>query len=191
MKRILMAGFLAAGLSLGAQAQETESAWLNSHSAAKVADLTVGDLTAFAQARSVTLQQQHYVFRAGLSSFLVPGLGQFETGDVAGGTLHLAGQIALIGATVYGAWTLMPADLKVSGLSASARHSLVENYWMSDPGKIAPAAAVMAGGFTLSLIHSFWASRDARAEAKANIADGKVTFEPTDFGLGMGMRMRF
>ena len=191
MKRWMTAGVLAVGLAFAVQAQETPADWVTSHSADKVSDLTVGDLAALAGAHSVAMQQRHYVIKAAVSSFVIPGLGQFETGNPVSGSLFLAGHLAILGTTAYTVWALLPSDLQKWNLTMSARHSLIENYWTNDPAKIAPAAGVLAGGIALSLAESFWSARDARSAAVDNVKSGKVTFEPLDLTEGFGMRMRY
>ncbi len=39
-------------------------------------------------------------------------MGQYLAGDPLGGTLHLAGHIALVGGTFYAAWALLPEDAR-------------------------------------------------------------------------------
>lgn len=190
MKRVLlMVGFgLLVGFSAGADSLED---WAKARETTKVGDLTVGDLKALAEAQSIERQKARYVHGAEFASFLIPGLGQFKTGDVAGGTLNLAGQIALVGGTLYGAWALLPSDLQNMNLSKEARSSLMRHYWVNEPAKVAASAGVMVGGMALSVVHRFWAAADAGDKAEANIASGKVTFEP-ELGWGhFGMKARF
>ena len=162
----------------------------------KIADLTVGDLEAIAAAQSVERQKRHYVGTAEIGSFLIPGVGQFMTGDKVGGSLHLAGQVALAAGTMYGAWALLPSDFRDSGLSRSERRDLVKEY--KDDGernRLFASAAVMTGGFALSVIHGIWAATDAKNQAIENINEGKVTFEPSLYvganGMGPSIKMRW
>ena len=192
MKKILFTGALVLGLALTLPAQQSDmNSWVESYRDTKLADLTVGDLKALADEQSVQMQKKHYVLSAGFASYLLPGVGQFKTGDPVGGSLHLLAQLAIVGGTAYGAYTLAPPEILVSGLTKQARHDLIETLWSTNPEKMAPAAAVMAGGMTLALINQIWASRDARAQAVDNIKEGKVTFEPYDMGTGFGMKMRY
>lgn len=179
--KLYLSALLGLALTFGAAAQDAGRTL--PPDTTKVGDLTVGDLRALAEARALAFQQAQYVRRAEISSFLLPGLGQFEVGDPLGGVLNLAGQIALIGGTFYAAWALLPADLQSRDLSRRDRNGIVGHYWATDPGKVAPSALVVAGGLTLAVIHRFWASANAGDEAKANIASGKVTFKP-DLGWG-------
>ena len=60
-----------------------------------------------------------------------------------------------------------------------------------------PSIGVLAGGMILKAILGHFSSVDAESRARANIAEGKVTFTPNldvmgpGFGMGMGMRMSF
>lgn len=190
MKRFWGLGVMGLVLSFAAGADSLED-WASARADTKVADLTVADLKALAEAQSVERQEARYVHGAAFSSFLVPGLGQFKTGDVTGGVLNLAGQIALVGGTLYGAWALLPSDLQDLDLSHGARKDLMRNYWVHEPGKVAASAGVMVGGMALSLAHRFWAAGDAADKAEANLASGQVTFEP-DLGWGhFGLKARF
>jgi len=160
----------------------------------KIADLTVADLEAIASAKSIERQKRHYVEGAAVGSFLIPGVGQFMTGDKVGGSLRLAGQLALVAGTMYGAWLLLPSEFRGSNLSRGERRDLVQNY--KDNGernRLYASAAVMTGGFALSVIHSVWAATDAKKQATENINAGKVTFKPSLYigahGMGPSIRM--
>jgi len=189
MKRILTAAVLSLALGFSVGADSLES-WVQAREDVKMSDLTVGDYKALAEAWSVERQEKMYVYGAAVSSFLIPGTGQFKVGDPLGGTVSLVGQLALVGATMYGSWALLPGDLQSTSLSHEARRTLMKNYWQTDPAKVAPAAGVMAGGMALALLHSVWSSKDAKTKAQANLDSDKVTFEPTVFERGLGFRMR-
>lgn len=189
MKQFLVTMVLGGALIAGAVA-ESPAAWAEARSTVKVADLTVGDLKAWADAQSIERQERRYVYGSSFSSFLLPGLGQFKVGDPVGGTLNLAGHIAVVGGTMYGVWALLPSDLKKSGLSRDERHDRMSDYLHNDPAKVAPALGVMAGGVALTLVHRFWAASDAKTQALANLESGAVTFEPALFQGGLGFRMR-
>lgn len=125
---------LGACFALGAQEAAADSTGIPlSLSEKKIADLTVGDFEALAAANSIERQKRHYVGSSAAALFLIPGLGQFKTGDNLGGTLHLVGQVALVAGTMYGAWALMPSEFRNSNLSRSERHDLIHDY--HDNGK--------------------------------------------------------
>lgn len=185
MNRFVLLGVLSLALTFAAGAQAAPNSVPDS---TKVSDLTVGDLKTLAAERSIEFQKAGYVRRAEVASFIVPGLGQYLVGDPLGGTLNLAGQIALVGGTFYAAWALLPSDARDA--SGRDRRDVIGHYWTTDPLKVAPSALVMVSGLTLSLLHRFWASDAAGDTAKANIRSGKVTFEPLAgpgfFGLRAG-----
>jgi hypothetical protein len=129
------------------------------------------------------------VKRAEISSFLLPGLGQFEVGDPLGGTLNLAGQIALVGGAFWGSWALMPADARDA--SGHDRRGAIGHAWATEPGQMAASTGVLVGGLTLAVLQRFWAADNAGKTAKANIQSGKVTFEPMAGPGFFGMRAAF
>lgn len=189
MKKLLGIVVLGLMVAMGVSAEEMKE-WVDARSTVKVADLTVGDLKALADIQSVDRQEARYVGGAAVASFLLPGLGQFKTGDTVAGTLNLVGFTTLVGATVYGAWTLLPEDMKANGLSHDGRHNLMKSYWNNDFAKIAPAVGVMAGGAALSMIYRFWSAGDAKSRAVENLKSGTVTFEPTTIDGRFGMMAR-
>ena len=189
MKKLLGMAVLGLVVGFGVSAEEMKD-WVAARSTVKVSDLTVGDLKALADIQSVDQQKARYVFGASVASFLIPGLGQFKTGDAVAGTLNLVGFTTLVGATVYGTWALLPDDVKAGGLTMDARHELMKSYWTNDFGKIAPAVGVMAGGAALSLAYRFWSAGDAKARAVENLNSGAVTFEPTTIDGRFGMMAR-
>ena len=134
MKKIFITGALVLGLALALPAQQaTANDWVESHSSTKLADLTIGDLKALADQQSVQMQKNHYVASASIASYLAPGWGQFKTGNAVGGGLFLVGDLALMAGTMYGAYTLAPADVVATGLTMKARHALIENYCVFAP----------------------------------------------------------
>ena len=173
MKRYLLLSALGLALTLGAGAQSAPPPVSDS---TKLSDLTVGDWKSLEAARTVEFQKIGYVRRAEAASFLVPGLGQYLVGDPLGGTLNLAGQIALVGGTFYTAWALLPSDAR--NASGSDRRGAIGHAWSSEPASMIPSTLVMAGGLTLAVLQRFWASDDAGRKAMANITSGKVTFQP-------------
>lgn len=186
MKRFWGMAVLGTVLAAGAWAADGVPA-LPSDST-KVNDLTVGDLKALAGARSIEWQKAVYVRRAQVASFVVPGLGQYLVGDPLGGTLNLVGQLALVGGTFYASWALLPDDAR--NASGGDRRNAINHAWSSEPGRMAASTGVLVGGLTLAVLQRFWAADNAGDTAKANIAAGKVTFEPLMgpgfFGLRAG-----
>ncbi len=167
------------------------STWVEKNGAVPWSQVPVAELAALDNAKSVLSQELRYVYGAAISSYILPGLGQFKVGDTAGGVLHLTGQLALVAGTAYGAWALLPESLKSSSLNHSERHTLMKDYLENDFNAVAPSLGILAGGLVLSSIHSMWAASDAKDQALENVRDGTVDFEPVALGLGFGLRMKF
>ena len=154
-------------------------------------ELTISEHIAIAAEISVEMQKSSYIYRAAMSSFTIPGIGQFKTGETLPGILHLTAQVAITGGTIAGLYFLLPEDLKQFDLTKEERHDLFRSYMTSERiGLILPAAGVAAGGFILSTVNSVIASKSAAKSAQANIDSGKITFKPyltagSMFGFGM------
>jgi hypothetical protein len=165
-------------------------------SVAQIGALTVGDLAQVAARLSVASQRLAYVNRAAISSMIMPGAGQFMTGDTLGGVLFMTGNLALVAGTLAGVYFLLPADLQFTSLDYyTAPFSTIKaTYESHSMQEYLPAAGVMAGGMLARALLAHVSARLATEEARENIAKGKVTFQPRmDFrngGFMMGMRMR-
>ena len=59
--------------------------------------LTIAERLAISGAISVEHQKNAYVHRAAVASFLIPGAGQFMTGDTWSGVARLSGEILIHG----------------------------------------------------------------------------------------------
>ena len=206
MKKILIALVVLAALASGVSAQETVtpasldqelSSALQDIASTQVGTLTIGDMLKIAGRVSIAEQKLHYVRKARMASFMLPGAGQFMTGDSVGGALFLAGDIVVMTGTLAGAYFLLPADLQFNSLnyftsSCAQIRATWENHSFVD---LLPSMGVMAGGFLLKGIIGHLSAAGASRAALRNIADGKVTFTPNlgfmGHGFGMGMQMRF
>lgn len=158
-------------------------------------ELTISERIAISEEISIDMQEKNYVRRAAFASFLIPGAGQFMTGDPLTGAAHLAGEAAIVGGVITGLYFLLPEDLKDGSLTREERHDLYKTYMTPDNiDQILPAMGVMAGGALLSVFNSIIASHDAAENAFENIESGSVTFNPylnTGSTLGMGLRMNW
>jgi hypothetical protein len=106
------------------------------------------------------MQESLYICHAGMSSFMIPGAGQFMTGQAGAGALHLGAEFLIAGAAIAGMWYLTPADLMEHTLTWSQRHTLVVSYMTPERSvDVLPAAGVAAG--TRAAV-SVLASIDAR-----------------------------
>lgn len=207
MKRTIIAMVLSAALAAAAFAQEKApdssgfqqelSAALQDMSGTQLGTLTVGDLEKIAGRVSIVVQKIHYVKKARRASFMHPGAGQFMTGDALGGSLFLAGGLAIVTGTLLGAYFLLPSNVQFSGLDyLHAPMGSIRTTWQSNSiMDYLPSIGVLAGGMVLKAILGHFSAVNAESRARANIAEGKVTFTPNlgmmGPGFGMGMRMSF
>jgi len=206
MKRTWMVFAAGAAIAACAGAQQSLSpagmqaelgAALQEMSAAPLGGLTVGDLIRLAARVSVAEQKARYVQRARAASRFVPGIGQFMTGDSLGGSLFLAGDIALMAGTIVGAYVLLPANVQFSSINyLNDPLGTIRSRWESNSiSDYLPSCGIMIGGMIVKAVLGHLAAEEAAKNARRNIAEGKVTFTPNfEFlgrGLGMGMRMRY
>jgi hypothetical protein len=205
MKIILVALLLTATLStafaedvLTPQAMQQELTMaLEQMSATQIGTLTVGDLLKAAERVSLASQKIHYVQRARMASMMLPGTGQFMTGDALGGSLYLTADLAVMAGTMIGAYYLLPANVQFMSFDYMNRPMAdIHTTWLSNNiSSYLPSLGVMAGGMVLKGVLGHFAAQGAAARARKNIADGTVTFTPRlgffDSGFGMGMMMRY
>jgi hypothetical protein len=159
--------------------------------------LAVGDLIRLGERISVAEQNARYVEKARAASRMIPGVGQFMTGDAVGGSLLFAGDVALMAGTLIGAYALLPSNVQLSSLDCLGDPiGTIRSRWESNSiSDYLPSAAVMLGGMIVHAVIGHFAAEDAARRAQENIASGKVTFTPNlEFlgrGVGVGMRTRF
>ncbi len=166
-------------------------------------DVTLSDIQALAGELSIPLQRQAYVRKASKASMMMPGMGQFITGDTVGGSLYVAADVAIAAGTLVGLYFLLPPELQFDQLNYFTSTSAdIEAAWQTAKDNMTfanswPIFAVAGGSMLLQHGLRFFSARQAGARARANIEDGTVTFEPramiiTDrfggIGLGMGFR---
>ncbi|HEY9593464.1 MAG TPA: hypothetical protein VHE79_03245 [Spirochaetia bacterium] len=163
----------------------------------QVGTMTVDDMIKLAARLSVERQKARYVERAGRLSLMIPGAGQIMTGDTLGGSLFIAGDVATWAGALVGAYFLLPSNLQFSSLDYfNTPVKTIDDLWAAHTVvDYLPSIGVLAAGVIVKHILGHVSARLAVDEARANVADGKVTFTP-DFeflgnGFGMGMRMRF
>ncbi|MGA2479063.1 MAG: hypothetical protein ABSG63_09985 [Spirochaetia bacterium] len=206
MKKITLALLLLGALACAASAEaiptsgltQELSAALQDMSTAQLGTLTVADLEQIAGRISIAVQKIHYVRKVRNASFMFPGAGQFMTGDPVGGSLYLAGDLAVVAGTIVGAYFALPSDLHFSSslnyftspynqiTAAWGSHSFVDYL---------PSVGVLAGGFIVKAVLGHFSAVDAARRARQNIDNGTVTFTPDfdflDHGFGMGMKFRY
>ncbi len=159
--------------------------------------LTVEDLIHLAERISVAEQNARSIERARAASRMLPGVGQFMTGDAVGGSLYFAADIALMTGMLIAAYALLPSNVKFSSLDYFGDPiETIKSRWQGNSSSTyLPSAAVMLGGMIVKAVIGHSAAEDAARRARENIAAGKVTFAPNlEFlgrGVGLGMRMRY
>jgi len=213
MKRFLITILIACSLAMAASAEQQANSVptlrqelgtaLQDLSAAQVGTLTVGDLQKLFDRLSIAEQKIRYVQRARVASMFIPGAGQYMTGDAVGGTLFLLADVAVAAGTLVGAYYLLPANVQFASLDYfTGPVGNIKTAWESNSlVSYLPSAGVMVGGMILKGILGKFSSANAASLARRNIAEGKVTFEPSlgfmghgfgmGMGFGMGLRMRF
>ena len=163
--------------------------------------MTVGDLEALAGQVSISVQKEQYIRHATVASLVLPGAGQFMVGDVAGGSLFLAGDIAVLAGAVVGSYFLLPANVQFGQLDyLNAPFSTIKNTWQSNSFMdYLPSLGVMAGGAAVEMLLRWLSAENAKATARSNVESGKVTFQPKllplfdvgpDGRVGIGFRLR-
>ncbi|HUX42774.1 MAG TPA: hypothetical protein VMV83_16525 [Rectinemataceae bacterium] len=166
--------------------------------AAELGDKKLGDLdgpalAALALKIRTAAFERAYVRHVAAMSFMMPGAGQFATGNPGTGAAFFAAQLAVVGGTMAGAYFLLPADLRFDkldylGSPIANIKTTWENHSVMD---YLPSFGIMAAGMLVDMPLRFFASHDAATDAQAAIKAGKVTLE-TKIGPGfMGWRYRF
>ena len=154
--------------------------------------MTAADVEGAVARLSIAMQQEAWVRGSGMSSLVLPGLGQFMNRDPLGGSLYLAGSAAVTAGTLVGAYLLLPADVQagwfttpIGALEAAfASHTVVEYL---------PALGVMAAGAVVDVVLRCVSASGAARLAERRVLDGTVSFEPVliSSGKGMGFGVKF
>jgi hypothetical protein len=151
----------------------------------KMGDIDVSTLFAVRDRLSVASQKDAYVRDMGIHSFLLPGLGQIQTGDTAGGIGFMAADLGVLAGAFVGAYFLLPSDLRFDridyfGSSVSAVHSAWTSHSVTE---YLPAFAAFMAGMVLDQTLRHWSAAIARREAASTVEDGRVSFTPR-VGIG-------
>ncbi|MFP4644796.1 MAG: hypothetical protein ACLFM0_10610 [Spirochaetales bacterium] len=159
-----------------------------------LADMTVDQLFDIAGRLSVREQEGHYIEGKQRASFMLPGLGQFGTGDPLAGSLFLGGHLTLQAGTITGAYVLLPDEVKVGGDGldyAGDSFNDIRNTWRSlSLSDLGPSFGVLAGGSIVQTAFRAWSASDAGNRATRNVEDGTVQFDPQPF-MFVGDRLGF
>jgi hypothetical protein len=152
----------------------------------KLGDLDMSNLLGLRDRLSVAAQKDDYVRRMGFHSFMLPGLGQLETGHTASGFGFLAADLVTLTGTFVTAYYLLPSDLRLDRLnyfgdSITTINSAWNSHTVTD---YLPAMGAMLIGLTIDQTLRHWSAAAARRDAAGNIDAGGVTFTPR-VGLGV------
>ncbi len=151
----------------------------------KLGDLDGTALTSLRERLSIAAQKDEYVRSMSLHSMVLPGLGQFETGNTGAGFGFLAADLAVIAGTLVGIYYSLPDDLRFDHIDYFRdSFSTISNAW-NDHSIVdyLPAFGVFVGGAILDGIIRSWSSREAGREAARLVDSGTVKFTPR-VGIG-------
>jgi hypothetical protein len=178
------------------------TAIIDQNASTQLAAMTIGDLERIAGELSIVHQKYAYIEGARIASFVMPGMGQFKTGNVMGGSLFLLGNLAVTAGTLAGAYFLLPTNVTSLDYLNTPIFSIRDTWKSNNVIQYLPSVGVMAGGMLVSGLLRWLSASNAALEARENVATGKVTFQPRlepMFGpmmgaggrMGMGMMMRY
>ncbi len=184
----------------GSRLRQELAGIVEDHSDTPLGELTVNELFDIAGQLSIREQEGRYIERKQRRSFMLPGLGQFGTGDPLAGSLFLGGHVALKAGTLTGAYMLLPDEVRPGndGLDyAGDSFADIRDTWRSlSFSDIGPSLGVLAGGGLVQTAYRFWSASDAGARATRNVEEGTVRFEPQPFmfvgdRLGFGASLKY
>lgn len=156
-----------------------------------LSEVTTNELLGLAEKISIRQQEEAYIDGVTFASFVVPGTGQFITGNAGLGALQLTLHLGIVAGSLYGAYEFLPDDIKNATQSKAGIEAAFDNATFEE---LLPSLGFLAGGALLDGILSSWSASGARRAAEENVRSGKVTFEPdlrvnalgAFFGLGIG-----
>lgn len=150
-------------------------------------DGAIDELLRLEALKSVRVQQQQYIGRAGSSSFFLAGSGHFMLGDPASGVLFLLGDLAIAAGSVFLVNLVLPANVKLENLDYfGSSWKDISGEWESlSFASLLPALGVWAGTTALHYVYLGQVSKSARELAASKIESGEVKFEPV-LGLDGG-----
>ncbi len=145
------------------------------------------DRLAVAEARDV------YVAGLALSSFIMPGSGQFRLGDTGAGAAFLSGHLAVVTAGILGFYFLLPSDLRFNHLNyLDSSLTDISSAWNGHSIRdYLPAAGVAFGSMALDMAIRYWSARSAVDLGRAAVDSGKVKLEPRIFPGFMGLGLSY
>lgn len=163
-----------------------------------IGEVSLGEVREMLGLLSIAMQKEAYISGAKKASFMIPGLGQFKTGDTLSGVLFLSTDILLTAGALVGAYFLLPDDLQFGQLDYfNTPFSDIKDAWHSHTFvEMLPSMGVVAGGWLLQAGLRMWSSKHASKLARRNIEEGVVSFEPRllmmpGMGVGIGIGVRY
>jgi hypothetical protein len=148
--------------------------------AQKIGDVEVATLLSVQDRLSVADQKDAYVRKTAMQSFLLPGLGQLQTGETAAGIGFMALDLGVIAGSLVGAYYLMPADLRFDRIDYFRNNlTTINNAWNGHSfTDYLPACGALLGGMVIDQAIRFWSAANARRGATRAIDEGRATFTP-------------
>jgi len=153
--------------------------------ARKIGDVEVATLLSVRDRLSIAAQKDAYVRKTAMQSFLLPGLGQLQTGETAAGIGFMAFDVGVIAGTLIGAYYLLPADLRLDRIDYFRDNvTAINNAWTGHSfTDYLPAFGALLGGMVIDQTIRHWSAANARRGASRAVDEGRVTFAPR-VGLG-------
>jgi hypothetical protein len=151
----------------------------------KIGDVEVATLLSVRDRLSVASQKDAYVREIGMHSMFLPGLGQIQVGDTAGGIGFMAADLVVIAGTLVVAYYSLPSDLRFDRIDYfGSSFSTINDAWQSHSfTEYLPAFGVVMAGMVLDQTLRHWSAAISRREAAKAIDEGSVTFSPR-IGIG-------
>ncbi len=151
----------------------------------KLGDLDVAALASLRERLSIAQQKDEYVGSISLHSAVLPGIGQFETGDTASGLGFMALNLAVIAGTLVGVYYSLPGDLRFDRIDYfRSSFSSISDAWNGHSiADYLPACGVLLGGAIIDGIIRWWSSQAAGQGATRQVDSGSLKFTPR-IGIG-------
>jgi hypothetical protein len=148
--------------------------------AQKIGDVEVAAFLSVRDRLSIAAQKDAYVRKTAMQSFLLPGLGQLETGETAAGIGFMAFDLGVIAGTLAGAYYLLPSDLRLDRIDYFRDNvAAINNAWCSHSlTDYLPAFGALLGGMVIDQAIRHWSAASARRGATRAIDEGRATFTP-------------
>jgi hypothetical protein len=200
MKKILLLGaaLLCAAFSFAKPrtfhpVAEAVAALAADRGSSELGSMKVSDVEKAVARLSVAMRQEAWVHGSAMASLALPGLGQFLNSDPLGGSLYLAGSVAVAAGTIAGAYFLLPGDVQtgwftapIGSLQAAFKSHSVVDYL--------PSIGVCAAGMVVDAVLRCVSASGAARLAERRLLDGSIYFEPmlitSGKGMGFGLKVR-